>query len=209
MQRRKQVCGGSEARLSSVIWHNEKVWNFHDVSGALAVCVRAKSLHKHLPSTILQTLRRCSASTARTENSPKRALVQGTDGNFYGTTVEGGANCPPLGCGTIFKITPSGTLTTLHSFGGTDGTEPHGLVQATNGNFYGTTSFGGANSDGTVFEITPSGTLTTLASFDVTNGQAPEAGLIQATDGNFYGTTYKGGANTSLLLQWRTRTVHK
>jgi uncharacterized repeat protein (TIGR03803 family) len=127
---------------------------------------------------------------------PSAALIQGTDGNLYGTTVEGGANCPPLGCGTIFKVTPSGTLTTLHSFDGADGTEPHALVQATNGNFYGTTAFGGANGDGTVFEITPGGTLTTLASFNVTDGANPEVALIQATDGNFYGTTSKGGANT-------------
>jgi uncharacterized repeat protein (TIGR03803 family) len=128
--------------------------------------------------------------------APRAALVQATDGNFYGTTVEGGAsgNCAD-GCGTVFKIAPSGTLTVLHSFDGTDGTEPNGLIQATNGNFYGTTAFGGANGKGTVFEITPSGTLTTLASFNGMNGQSPEAALIQAADGNFYGTTSRGGAN--------------
>jgi len=124
--------------------------------------------------------------------APVGALVQATDGNFYGTTVEGGA----IGDGTVFKITPSGTLTTLHSFDGTDGFSPEGaLVQATNGNFYGTTAFGGANGKGSVFEITPNGALTTLASFNGTDGEFPEAGLIQATDGNFYGTTYRGGAN--------------
>jgi uncharacterized repeat protein (TIGR03803 family) len=126
---------------------------------------------------------------------PQGALVQATDGNLYGTTIQGGANCSPYGCGTIFKITPSGALTTLHSFDGTDGTYPNGLIQATNGNFYGTTAFGGANEKGTVFEITPRGALTTLHSFDGTDGQSPEAALIQATDGNFYGTTYRGGAN--------------
>jgi len=77
-------------------------------------------------------------------------LVQATDGNLYGTAYEGGANCAPDGCGTIFKITPSGTLTTLHSFCSqsncTDGEYPEaGLIQATNGNFYGTTYEGGAN----------------------------------------------------------------
>jgi len=124
--------------------------------------------------------------------APRAALIQATDGNFYGTTVEGGAS----GDGTVFKITPSGILTTLHSFDGTDGISPEGtLVQATNGNFYGTTAFGGANGHGTVFEITPSGTLTTLASFNLTDGANPEAGVIQATDGNFYGTTSRGGAN--------------
>ena len=124
--------------------------------------------------------------------APVGALVQATDGNFYGTTVEGGA----IGDGTVFKITPSGTLTTLHNFDGTDGFSPEGaLVQATNGNFYGTTAFGGANGKGSVFEITPNGALTTLASFNGTDGELPEAGLIQATDGNFYGTTSRGGAN--------------
>ena len=128
--------------------------------------------------------------------APRAALVRATDGNFYGTTVEGGTsgNCAD-GCGTVFKIAPSGTQTVLHSFDGTDGTEPNGLIQATNGNFYGTTAFGGANGKGTVFEVTPSGTLTTLASFNGTDGQSPEAALIQATDGNFYGTTSRGGAN--------------
>jgi uncharacterized repeat protein (TIGR03803 family) len=79
-------------------------------------------------------------------SSPYAALVQGTDGNFYGTTVEGGSsgNCGSNGCGTVFKITPSGRLTTLRSFDGTDGTKPFGgLLQATDGNFYGATSNGG------------------------------------------------------------------
>jgi uncharacterized repeat protein (TIGR03803 family) len=117
---------------------------------------------------------------------PIAGLVQATGGNFYGTTEFGGANggvtlCSGLGCGTVFKITPSGTRRTLYSFcsqGGdlcTDGSEPYGgLVQA-DGNFYGTTYAGGANRPdcyttfrtgcGTVFKITPSGTLTTLYSF--------------------------------------------
>ncbi len=128
---------------------------------------------------------------------PWAALVQATDGSFYGTTAHGGGsdNCyygGVAGCGTVFKITPSGTLTTLHSFDGGDGEEPSGLVQATDGNFYGTTPFGGANDDGTVFKITPAGTLTTLHSFDSWGGTG--AGLVQATDGRFYGATTAGGA---------------
>jgi uncharacterized repeat protein (TIGR03803 family) len=82
-------------------------------------------------------------------------LVQATDGNFYGTTYYGGASdkCS-LGCGTVFKMTPAGTLTTLHSFDGTDGDGPSaGLLQATNGNFYGTTYYVGASGDGTVFSV--------------------------------------------------------
>jgi uncharacterized repeat protein (TIGR03803 family) len=92
------------------------------------------------------------------------------------------------------------TFTTLHKFDGTDGTRPFaGLLQATDGHFYGTTNAGGAHDKGTVFKITPSGTLTTLYSFcaqtDCKDGALPYAGLIQATDGNFYGTTSDGGAN--------------
>jgi uncharacterized repeat protein (TIGR03803 family) len=126
---------------------------------------------------------------------PVTGLVQGTDGNFYGTTLNGGAN----GDGTVFKITASGTLTTLHSFDGTDGEQPYAaLIQATDGNLYGTTDGGGANGQGTVFKITRSGTLTTLYNFcslsGCTDGEAAN-GLIQATDGNFYGTALFGGAN--------------
>ena len=135
---------------------------------------------------------------------PTGGLVQASDGNLYGTTFAGGANnvpactVPPynyVGCGTVFKITPGGTLTTLHSFDGTDGFNPNGLMQATDGNFYGTTHLGGVNGGGTVFKITPAGVLTTLHSFNFTDGAYPLAALVQATDGVFYGTTYQYGAN--------------
>jgi uncharacterized repeat protein (TIGR03803 family) len=144
------------------------------------------TVYKITPSGTLTTLH----SFDGTDGSfVEAALVQGTDGQFYGTTESGGASSACFeGCGTVFKITPSGTLTTLHSFDGTDGEWPYaGLVQGTNGKFYGTTS-------GTVFEMTPSGTLTTLHSFDGTDGQWPQA-LVQGTDGKFYGTTAYGGAN--------------
>ena len=121
------------------------------------------------------------------------SLVQGTDGNYYGTTIYGGANND----GTVFKMTPGGTLTTLHSFAGypTDGAEPYaGLVQSAGGDFYGTTSLGGGNNYGTVFEMTPSGKLTTLLSFDSTDGTYPYSALVQA-NGSFYGTTFYGGAH--------------
>jgi uncharacterized repeat protein (TIGR03803 family) len=125
---------------------------------------------------------------------PYAGLIQATDGNLYGTTYAGGAN---NGYGTVFKITTSGTLTTLHSFDATDGAGPYaGLVQATNGDLYGTTEYGGSNGGfGTVFKITPSGTLTTLHSFDATDGAGPYAGLVQATNGDFYGTTFEGGSD--------------
>jgi len=141
----------------------------------------------------------CSLSGCADGDQPTAGLVQATNGDFYGTTSEGGA----YGSGTVFKITLGGTLTTLHSFCAqstqycTDGLGPDGLVQATNGNLYGTTTGGGANGDGTVFKITPSGTLTTLHTFDRTDGSGPYAGLVQATNGNLYGTTYSGGASGS------------
>ena len=138
--------------------------------------------------------------------NPTAGLVQATDGNFYGTTGYGGANCDPAAglCGTIFKMTPSGALTTLYNFcsqaGCVDGKGPlGGLVQATNGSLYGTTYAGGTNGAGVVFKITPSGTLTTLYNFctqaGCTDGGSPVAGLVQASNGNLYGTTQVGGAN--------------
>jgi uncharacterized repeat protein (TIGR03803 family) len=128
--------------------------------------------------------------------NPAATLVQATNGNLYGTTFGGGAN----GNGTVFEITPGGKLTTLHSFNRTDGANPGAtLVQANNGNFYGTTEFGGAHGEGTVFEVTAGGALTTLYSFcaqpGCTDGANPDDGLVQATNGNFYGTTHSGGAN--------------
>ena len=86
-------------------------------------------------------------------------------------------------------------MTTLLSFDATNGELPNGvLVQATNGNLYGTTAGGGADFDGTVFKITPNGTLTTLLSFNEKDGAVPYGALVQATNGDLYGTTYKGGA---------------
>jgi uncharacterized repeat protein (TIGR03803 family) len=130
-------------------------------------------------------------------SAPLAALVQASDGNFYGTTQSGGGNyCSPDGCGTVFKITPSGALTTLHSFSGSDGgLAIAGLLQATDGNFYGTTWNGGANGLGTVFKITMGGTLTTLHDFTGMDGGAQEGTLLQATDGTVYGTAGQGGTN--------------
>jgi uncharacterized protein (TIGR03437 family) len=129
---------------------------------------------------------------------PFAALTLGADGNFYGTAAEGGtADCPggtnPHGCGTIFKITPSGTLTTLHTFNSTDGQQPVApLTLGTDGNFYGTTEYGGPLNCGTVFQIAPAGTLTVLHYFNCSDGAAPEAGLTLGTDGNLYGSTATG-----------------
>jgi uncharacterized repeat protein (TIGR03803 family) len=123
-------------------------------------------------------------------------LVQGKDGNLYGTTPMGGA----YRSGTVLEISPKGELTTLYSFCSqancTDGAYPYaGLVQGSNGNFYGTTLQGGVSNMGTIFEITVKHELIVLHSFDGSDGAVPYAGLMQARDGNFYGTTYGGGAS--------------
>jgi uncharacterized repeat protein (TIGR03803 family) len=141
----------------------------------------------------------CSLPNCADGAGPSSGVLQASDGNFYGTTAGGGA----LGDGTVFELTPGGTLTTLNSFAGTNGTIPDALVQGTDGNFYGTTLYGGAGNfarldgNGTVFTITPGGTLTTLYNFcaqpNCTDGGGPTT-LIQAADGNFYGTTLYGGA---------------
>ena len=136
-------------------------------------------------------------------------LVLGTDGNFYGANSGIGTS------GSVFKIAPDGTFTTLYTFsatGGTnetnsDGANPYGrLTQGSDGNFYGTTRLGGAYGSGTVFQITPAGVLTSLYSFGAIgtaagtpgqnlDGLFPVAGLIQGTDGKFYGGTTSGGQN--------------
>ena len=123
---------------------------------------------------------------------PWSSLVQGRDGLFYGTAQGGGTNGD---FGTVFQIATNGDFTVLHYFGGSDGRYPQApLRQDADGNFYGTTAFGGTNGDqGTVFKITPKGLFTSLFSFSGTNGRRPVAGLIQASDGNFYGTTAEGG----------------
>src|SRR5579863_9414409 len=125
------------------------------------------------------------------------ALVQGTDGNFYGTTDEGGN----FGFGTAFRLTPAGSLTTLHSFcqgsNCADGINPTaGLVLGTDGNFYGTTVRGGRFNAGTIFRMTPQGILSTLHNFTGADGSFPETALVQAADGALYGTA-SAGANTS------------
>jgi uncharacterized repeat protein (TIGR03803 family) len=129
---------------------------------------------------------------------PVCPLALGKDGCFYGTTPYGGpayTNGPPEhGNGTIFKINRNGVLTTLFAFGGTNGARPYGgVVQASDGNYYGTTTAGGKYGLGTVFRITPKGDFSSLCSFDGKNGAVPLAGLIQAVDGYLYGTTRSGG----------------
>src|SRR5579872_3201586 len=122
------------------------------------------------------------------------ALIQARNGSFYGTSEVGG----PHAGGTVYKMTPAGTLTILYEFCAQgspclDGSSPLGrVVQASDGNFYGSTLNGGMNDVGTVFRLTAAGNLTTL-SFPTYGGNYPYAGFVQATDGTLYGTTYVGG----------------
>jgi uncharacterized repeat protein (TIGR03803 family) len=136
-------------------------------------------------------------------------IIQGSDGNFYGTTRFGGDNnCSFLGCGTVFKMTPGGTLTVLHLFSGypNEGLDPvSGLIQGTDGNLYGTTDGGGTHQTGTVFKITPAGKLTVLYNFcaqsNCADGATPLASLLQGNDGNFYGTTEYGGEGAGTVFK--------
>jgi uncharacterized repeat protein (TIGR03803 family) len=154
------------------------------------------------PEGVLKTLHRfCSQTGCPDGTYPEGGLIQASDGNFYGTTNGGGTGMQAQG--TIFRITPSGVLTTIYAFctdysQGTclDGTNPMGsLVQGSDGDLYGTTQGGGAPQNGTVFKVTTGGALSTLYSFagPPDDGELPSSGLIQATDGNFYGTTLFGG----------------
>lgn len=137
------------------------------------------------------------AFTGPNGSTPQAAMTLGTNGMFYGTTEYGGQYY--FG-GTVYKMTPSGTLTTLYSFCSRtncdDGSLPLSKVtQASNGNLYGTTYQGGTHDCGTVFQLAPTGVLTTLHSFTCADGRYPNAPLIQATDGNLYGTASIGGAS--------------
>ncbi len=126
-------------------------------------------------------------------------LMEGADGNFYGATNAGGQSAfgLPEGCGTLFQLTSSGSLTTLYTFNSTtDGARPNAVVQGTDGNFYGTTSLGDAG-NGTIFVMTPSGGLQYQHGFVGGDGANPAGGLLQATNGIFYGTTIAGGSYKS------------
>ena len=130
---------------------------------------------------------------------PVGGLMHATNGNFYGMTSNGGAN----NGGAIYQITPAGQESLIYSFpivpGGSAGPSPTGaLVQATDGNLYGITRFGGSLNYGQVFKLTPSGVFSVVHSFSAgtTDGAEPSS-LVQASDGNLYGTTLFGGTNNT------------
>jgi uncharacterized repeat protein (TIGR03803 family) len=155
----------------------------------------------------------CALANCADGDAPYDGLVQGSNGNFYGTASNGGASltaCNGTGCGTAFQITAAGKYSTLYSFCAqsncVDGALPTtGLVNAAPGSFYGTTAYGGAkclshgsySGCGTIFEITAGGKFTRLHSFGGSDGSNPQAGLMQASNGIFYGTTLEGGSSTA------------
>jgi uncharacterized repeat protein (TIGR03803 family) len=161
------------------------------------------------PLTVTEETLYSFGATPTDATTPSGMLIQGSDGNFYGTTYRGGLpNCDDgsstktsdvIGCGTVYKITPTGEETVLYLFAQApgDATFPQVLIQGNDGNFYGTTSGGGAHGAGTVFKLTPEGIETILYSFKAGSDGAGGEGLLQGMDGNFYGTTDSGGANNA------------
>ena len=151
------------------------------------------SVLKVTPTGTLTVIHKFCPQLNCTAGSYPGPLVLGTDGNFYGFAAAGGntstVTCGSSGCGTIFKMTTGGTVTVLHTFNGSDGAFPSGLIEGRDRNFYGTAA---GVSGGTIFKITAAGVLSTLHTFTGPDGFGP-TGLIQGTDGNLYGTTHGGG----------------
>jgi uncharacterized repeat protein (TIGR03803 family) len=145
-----------------------------------------------------------------TDGANPEGALSNVNGMLYGTTFAGGGDgcLRGAGCGTVYKVTASGTESVLYRFaGGTDGANPKAALTNVNGVLYGTTYNGGdSNNDGTVFEITTSGAESVLHTFGAGNdGSKPLAGLINV-NGVLYGTTEFGGA---VKAGYRNGTVFK
>jgi uncharacterized repeat protein (TIGR03803 family) len=144
--------------------------------------------------------------TGAADGGGPNGLIQGSDGNFYGTTAFGGITsnpCGPGGCGVVFRLTPAGVESVLYSFTGlgADGAAAASLIQGSDGNFYGVTAYGGQSGNGTAFKVSAAGTETVLHSFaGGGDGAVPQTPLTQGSDGNLYGTTPFGGANSGGIV---------
>jgi len=190
------VClDGAEPQFALVQGSDGNLYGTTSIGGNDGVNGSYGTIFKITPAGTLTTIYNFPGYTQSSS-----ALVEGADGNFYGTTAAGGSGKYGAG-GTFFTVTPGGALTTLYSFCNLQncagGSQPANIYLATDGNFYGITWQGGVdnNSQGTIFQITPSGTLTTLHSFEGTDGSGPNGGgtLMQHTNGTFYGTMQEGG----------------
>jgi uncharacterized repeat protein (TIGR03803 family) len=138
-------------------------------------------------------------TTVATLGNGAMDLIAGSDGNFYGTMLKGGA-----GFGTIIKVTPSGNVTALHVFDGNHGSVPYSLIQGSDGNLYGTATQGvgytGPSGFGLVYKLTPGGDYTVLHTFSGADGSNPVATVIEGSDGNLYGDT-KGGSKGGVIYR--------
>lgn len=153
---------------------------------------------------------------------PVVPLIQARNGSLYGGTFEGAntSSCSGMlgttaasGCGGIFTVSSSGVPAQLHTFSGGEGAYPVGaLLQAPDGNFYGTTAGGGSSTCtsyaspgcGTVYKMTSLGGVTILHAFSGGDGATPMAKLILGADGSMYGTTLFGGsASCTGGAQWQ------
>jgi uncharacterized repeat protein (TIGR03803 family) len=192
--------------------------NLYGVTASESGCLTSscESIVKLTPSGTLTTLHTFCMQDNCPDGEVLAALVQGSDGNFYGTTEQYGVTSQGgQGEGTAFVITPAGSLTTLYVFCSlsncADGSNPTpSLVAGSDGNFYGTTEYGGPYESevdepinaGTVFELNPTDTsspINTVFAFcppnnNCTAGDQPLAGVAEGSDGSFYGTTFGGGA---------------
>ncbi len=148
----------------------------------------AGTVFRLTPAGALSTLH---TFTGGSDGGYPSSLIQGSDGNFYGTASVSGST-GTIG-GTVFRFSAAGELTTLHYLGGDNGFGPGGLVQSSDGNFYGVTYESSGDYRGTVFRVTPAGEFTTLHRFIGGDGYSPNSSLVQGSDGNFYGTTLYGG----------------
>lgn len=168
--------------------------NFYGTTSAGGTAGGGGEVFKITPTGVLTVLYSFDSTHGSHPYSP---LVQGTDGNFYGTTSSGGS----LDGGVVFKLTPAKVLTVLYNFdakpASVDGKFPDGgLIQATDGNFYGVTEGGGTNGMGTLFKITSTGAYSVLYNFVPAAGSVPQTTLRQHTNGKFYGQANAGGANS-------------
>jgi uncharacterized repeat protein (TIGR03803 family) len=164
--------------------------NFYGTASNSGIAGQFGTIYKMTPAGGMTPLFEFTGAYAAPNLRYPTVLLQATDGNFYGITP-GGQNA----AGMVYRITPQGNLSVLHAFpfGGspTDGAGPTDLVQGSDGNFYGTTRYGGPSGHGTIFKMSPTGTPYTILQYSQANfpGLEPQS-LVQATDGKFYGGTY-------------------